>query len=460
MTQSRHFQSRRFGRRSSQSPQLLSQKSIVKLLLVVLPLSVNQIIAWGTIYFSFSLFIDPMQRDLQWSRNFIAGGISLALLVSAVVQLFVGRFIDRYGAHFLMSIGALLGAAALLFLSVNTSLVGYYVAWTALGFTIALCFFEPAFKVLLDELPVHFEQAVSMLVLLSGLSSALFLPLAHRMIQQSGWRDALLMFGVLNLVSAAISWLLFCRRRRRYGRNDDEACAAPVASSTSTSPSISPSITTPRTAAPSPSSTAALHMQYPQAATPPLVDGFKQWRFWCVAFAFALNTGVVTTLVIHLLGILGASGFTARSALVAIAMIGPTQIFGRLVQTFFAGRSSFRLITVVAFFAFLVGLLCLQVSVPSGWLIWIAILLVGMGSGMMTILRGTIVALLFGQRDYARLSNLVAAPSSVARAIAPLGASMIAATTIGYRGLGWIVCVIAACALAFISYSLIAYQNE
>lgn len=179
-----------------------------------------------------------------------------------------------------------------------------------------------------------------------------------------------------------------------------------------------------------------------------------------MAIAFALNTGVVTTLVIHLLSILAAGGFTVTAALMAIAMIGPTQIFGRLVQAFVAGRSSFRAITVIAFFAFLVGLIFLQLSVASGWLIWVAILLVGMGSGMMTILRGTIVALLFGRHDYARLPNIIAAPSSLARAIAPLGASMIVATSIGYRGLGRIVCAIAFCALASISYSLIAYQDE
>lgn len=405
-----------------------SNHAIVRLLTVVLPLSVNQIIAWGTIYFSFSLFIEPIHRDLDWSHSAIAGGVSFALGVAAAAQLFIGRVIDRWGAHGVMCIGASLGAAAMIFLSVNASLVGFYIAWGALGLTIALCFFEPAFAVLLDELPAEFERAVSTLVLLSGLSSALFLPLAQWLIQRSGWRDALFVFGVFNLFSAALSFVLFHVRKRRPTNNADVAAV-----------------------------TIDWHRNAPARIAS---TEFMRLRFWCLAVAFALNTGAVTTLVIHLLGILSASGFTATSALVAIAMIGPTQILGRLVHTFLAGRSSFRSITFAAFVAFFVGLVCLQLSIPSGWLIWLAVVLMGMGSGMMTTMRGTIVALLFGRRDYARVSNIVAAPGSLARAIAPLAASLLVTTSLGYRGLGWIVCAIATLALASITYSLIAYQDE
>ena len=395
--------------------------------IVVLPLGVNQIIAWGTIYFSFALFIEPMRHELHWSPNAIACGIGLALGVAAGLQLVAGRVINYWGAHVVMCLGALLGAAALIFLSVNTSLVGFYIAWVMLDLTITCCFFEPAFAVLLDEIPAQFERAVSALVLLSGLSSAIFLPLAQWLIQQSGWRETLFLFGVLNLFSALISFVLIGGRTGRLA--DAGAADAP---SNREQPTTS-------------------------IATPD--QRFSQPRFWCLALAFAFNTGVVTTLVIHLLGILVAGGFTETAAMVAIAMIGPTQIAGRLLQIFLAGRLAVRAMTMTAFAIFLIGLVCLQLSTPSSWLIWLSVLLLGTSSGMMTTMRGTIVALLFGRRDYARLASIVAAPGSLARAIAPLGASLIVTTTVGYRGLGWIICAIAAGALASMSYSLRADQD-
>src|SRR4051812_28904126 len=110
------------------------ENAALRLLQAVIPLAFIQIIAWGTIYFSFTLFIEPMHQDLHWSQSVIAGGISVGLAVSGGVQLVVGRLIEWLGAHAVMCIGALLGAASMALLSVNYSIAGYYIAWTGLGF--------------------------------------------------------------------------------------------------------------------------------------------------------------------------------------------------------------------------------------------------------------------------------------------------------------------------------------
>lgn len=399
-----------------------------RLFSAVLPLAVIQIISWGTIYFSFPLFIDPLHLSLGWSRTAISGGISIGLGTAAVIQFFFGKLIDRFGAHRVMCVGALNGAVAMLMLSANDSLLGYYLAWAILGTSIAMCFFEPAFAALLEQVPDQFERSVSILVLLSGFSSAVFLPLSHWTISKFGWRETLFIFFVFNLLSAVISFVLLKTGQRR-SHEEQRGRAKKNHSKKLGLPGIN-------------------------ART------LMESRFWCLAISFALNTLIVTTLVIHLLGFLLEKQFSQVAALAAISMIGPAQIGGRLAQTFLSEYVSRRLVAIFAFSSFFGGVLILQFVHPDDWSLWVAITLIGIGSGMMTTLRGTIVASIFEENTYARVSGLIAAPSSLARAIAPLGASFIAGTMLGYGGLGWIICTTTALALGTISYSLIAYNYE
>lgn len=401
-----------------------------RLFSAVLPLAVIQIISWGTIYFSFPLFIDPLHLSLGWSRTAISGGISIGLGTAAVIQFFFGRLIDRFGAHRVMCVGALNGAVAMLMLSANDSLFGYYLAWAILGTSIAMCFFEPAFAALLEQVPDQFERSVSILVLLSGFSSAVFLPLSHWTISKFGWRETLFFFFVFNLLSAIISFALL---KTGQGRSYEEQCERKKKNE---------------------SRSRNAGLLGINART------FLEPRFVCLAISFALNTLIVTTLVIHLLGFLLEKQFSQVAALAAISLIGPAQIGGRLAQTFLSEYVSRRLVAIFAFSAFFSGVLLLQFIHPEEWSLWVAITLIGVGSGMMTTLRGTIVASIFQENTYARVSGLIAAPSSLARAVAPLGASFIAGTMLGYGGLGWIICTTTALALGAISYSLVAYNYE
>jgi len=50
---------------------------------LVWALSAVQLVSWGSIYYSFSLFVVPRESELGWSRTALNGALSLGLLVSA-----------------------------------------------------------------------------------------------------------------------------------------------------------------------------------------------------------------------------------------------------------------------------------------------------------------------------------------------------------------------------------------
>jgi hypothetical protein len=68
-------------------------------------LSVAEMISWGVLYYSFSVFVRPIEAELGWSRTEVMGGFSLALLVSGVAAVPVGHWVDRHGARGLMKSG-------------------------------------------------------------------------------------------------------------------------------------------------------------------------------------------------------------------------------------------------------------------------------------------------------------------------------------------------------------------
>ena len=76
-------------------------------------LAIAQLVSWGSLYYSFSLFVVPMEAELGWSRTTLDGALSLGLLVAGLLAYPVGAWIDRHGGRAVMSLGSLSGAALL-----------------------------------------------------------------------------------------------------------------------------------------------------------------------------------------------------------------------------------------------------------------------------------------------------------------------------------------------------------
>ena len=81
-------------------------------------LGVTQILAWGTIFYTPVLIVPLIAAERAWSMALSMAGFSVGLLVAGLVAPFVGRSIDRFGGHVVMTCGSLIGALGLV-------LIGY-----------------------------------------------------------------------------------------------------------------------------------------------------------------------------------------------------------------------------------------------------------------------------------------------------------------------------------------------
>jgi len=146
---------------------------------------------------TFSVFIEPISRDLGVSSATIATAYGLATLVAALVLPQAGRAVDRYGPRrFLLAVIMFLGLACMFFGAAANFL------WLALGFGLLRFFGQGSLMLGCANMVSHWFSrrrgfAVSLMALGFGVSMAVHPPLAQFLVEELGWRQAWVVLGVM-----------------------------------------------------------------------------------------------------------------------------------------------------------------------------------------------------------------------------------------------------------------------
>ncbi|MBZ0250269.1 MAG: hypothetical protein K8F93_11495, partial [Burkholderiales bacterium] len=114
-------------------------------------------------------------------------------------------------------------------------------------------------------------------------------------------------------------------------------------------------------------------------------------------------------------------GFTPARAAWLAALVGPMQVAGRIVEFAFAHRASASRVGEIALFAFPISLLVLAFAGGSTAAVVAFAVIYGASNGVMTIVRGTVPAEIWGREGYGGLAGLMATPVLLARAVAAVG---------------------------------------
>ena len=77
-------------------------------------LSLAQVVSWGVLFYSFAVFVRPIEAETGWTRSQVTGAFSVALLVSGVASVVVGHWLDARGARGLMTAGSVAGCVVLM----------------------------------------------------------------------------------------------------------------------------------------------------------------------------------------------------------------------------------------------------------------------------------------------------------------------------------------------------------
>src|SRR5215218_8197516 len=270
---------------------------------IVWTLAVTETISWGILYYSFAVFLVPMQIELGWSTPEITGAYSLALVVTMILSPPLGHWFDRSGPRVPMTLGSVLGTVLVVAWSRVESLAGFYLIWAGIGVALALTLYEPAFAAASTWFVRGRSRALLILTTVAGLASTIFLPVAGWLIGRLGWRDALLVLAMILGVTTIPAHALVLRRRPEdLGLLPDGEPAEP--------------------GRPSPP---------PQGVA--LSRALRDPAFWWLNSAFFLGMAAAVAIGVYLIPILLERGESLARATFITGLIGAAQVGGRVTIT-------------------------------------------------------------------------------------------------------------------------------
>lgn len=389
--------------------------------LVVGALAITEPISWGILFYGFGVMLTPTQQEMGWSQAQLTGAFSLMLLIAGIAAVPVGRWLDRYGARGLMTVGSCLATLAIIGWAQVQTLAGFYTLWAAIGVINAMILYEPAFAVTATWFVRRRTQALTVLTFGGGLASVIFVPLATWLVQAYGWRNALwILAAVLAVTTIPLHALLLRRAPADLGLSPDgERLATTIVSAKPGQPA--------QPVAQGTSASAAL----------------RDRAFWLLSIAFALSNLSAIALAVHLLPYLAQQGYAPAFAALTASVLGGSQIPGRLIFGPLGSRLSLRIITAILFAMMTIGLFTLLVA-PTGWLILLGAAVFGMGSGASSPARAALIGEFYGIANYGTINGVMALVLTIARAGAPVAMGLLYTWTGGYTVVFWVLILSAA----------------
>lgn len=358
-------------------------------------LSWVQLISWGSVFYGFSLFMAPLELELGMTRAQSSLGFSLALLAEGLLAFWVGRRIDQGHERSIMTGGSLLIGVSFIGHSFVTNVSEFYLAWLCLGIGLSATLYPPAFAVLTRRFPNDFRRAIILLTFLGGLASTVFIPLIDWLMATTDWRTTLCLLGGLHvLVCAPLhAWLLK---------------SAPAQQHENTSP---------QEVVQTPTSIRS-HIQHP--------------TYWALALFVIVLMTVTTALPAHMVSLLREAGMASEWVLIIPASIGVLQVMGRVGLFTLERQLDVHQTNRWVPCLIPLGMLALWVSPNNAIGALVFVVLYGLGNGMLTIVKGTVMAQYINQAHVGSLNGLLGIPMAFARASAPVLMGVLWSDTHGY----------------------------
>lgn len=365
-------------------------------------LSLAQLISWGSVFYTFSLLLAPVEQELGMSRSQSSLAFSLALLVEGLMAYPVGRWIDRGHERLVMTSGSVLAGVCLALHGMVTSVASFYAVWAGLGVAMAAILYSPVFAVVTRRFPEDFRRAIIIMTFLGGLASTVFIPFTAWLMANWGWRHALLVLAGFHL--------LLCAPLHAWTLRGAPARLRPVGAEERTD-------------------------------SKDLLRLIRSAPFLLLAVFVIVMMAVTAALPAHMVSLLRESGISESWAIAIPASIGAIQVLGRLLLFFFESRfdvhAANRFIPCLLPLG-LIALLAALLGEQQVWLVLLFVLLYGMGNGMLTIVKGTAMAQYVSRDHVATLNGALGLPLALARAGAPLMMGLLWTQQSGYLHALWL----------------------
>lgn len=345
----------------------------------------------GTAQFAFGVFIIPLEEEFGWTRTQVNVALSLGVL-TGVFSPIAGRYMDRFGARWVMAIGLAIIAIGF-FLRASMNELWQFYAFSAIVFAgTAGVTNLPAGRLVTVWFAKTRGRMMGFVTAGNNFGAMISIPLVAALIASSGWRSGFATIGAVMVVLVVLTIVVI---RDRPGDVEKELGKRWTPGGASTA-----------------SARAALEGMTTREAT-------RVNAFWLIMIGMALQQFARTAVASQLIPHLEQDGFSTGSAAVAVSLVA---LFAMSSKIIFGGLSE----KITALYAYviiialqIIGLLILLYS-PNQPVAWFSLVIFGLGMGGVGALGPLAIAETFGLRNLGSIMGIMSFAVIIPTIIGPV----------------------------------------
>ncbi|GAB4334692.1 MAG: MFS transporter [Candidatus Abyssubacteria bacterium] len=396
----------------------------------------------GIGFYSFGVFVKPLEAEFGWTRERISVGVALWALIYGFSGPVIGNFLQKYGARAVMTLAALVSGAGYIIFSWLQSYPQFFFFMAVAGVSVSGITLIPNQTLISNWFDRYRGRAMGIMMVGIGLGGLAMPPLANAFILEYGWRNAFRLLGLLFFIIVPVVLLVVRTRPSDLGLQID---------------GLGPDARGAEEPA---------HRNHQGLAGLTVKRAFRTYSFWLLFVAFVLLIFGESGLTVHIIAFLDDEGVSSQAAAFYWGLAVGISCVGRLFFGFLAERRNPRTLITITHGLHAVALLIiivffLQSGIRSAAVLIPFSVVYGLALGGSAVLFPVLIARCFGLLNFSRLLGLLMSGFALGVVGGPLMAGRINDTTGSYK-LALIIFVVAF-ALAAVAVSFIKtdrYRSE
>ena len=171
----------------------------------------NMMLSSGPTFQAASVLFKAMEDEFGWSRALISGVASFGRFGGALLGPVEGWMTDRFGSGKMVLLGFIIGGAGLILFSRINGPIQYYAAFFILSLGFSIGGFTPSITAVNAWMTKRRATAMSLVIGGSSISGLLVPPIVWG-IDSYGWRDTVMVIGIITILAGPLIALVMNRK--------------------------------------------------------------------------------------------------------------------------------------------------------------------------------------------------------------------------------------------------------